>query len=43
MYMFLNSDLGRGVAGIIISIVITLAALLPVLLMDWFSKLITAF
>lgn len=39
MEMLLKNELGRGFVGIIISIGITFAALVPILLMELFSKL----
>jgi hypothetical protein len=43
MDVFLNSEIGRGITGIIISVVITLAALSPVIFMELFSNLLNVF
>lgn len=40
MKAFLESDIGRGITGIGLSIAIILAVMFPVLFMDLFSKLI---
>jgi hypothetical protein len=40
MESFFNTDIGRGITGIIISIVITLAVLFPIFFMELFSRFI---
>ena len=39
MKAFMNTELGRGIRGIVISIGMPLAVLLPIALMDVYTKL----
>lgn len=41
MYRLFKSDVGRGITGIIVSIIIILAALFPIFFMELFSQLIS--